>query len=88
MPIISQFYGIQIYIYIELGGHHHKPHIHAKYGEYECAITIYGDILNGNMPKKQLRLIERWISIHKEELKNTWYEYNNSGKIIKIKGLE
>ena len=30
VPVISQFYGILIYIYVELGGHHHKPHIHAK----------------------------------------------------------
>ena len=27
MPLISQFYGILIYLYKELGGHHNKPHI-------------------------------------------------------------
>ncbi len=30
MPLISQFYGILIYLYKELGGHHNKPHIHVK----------------------------------------------------------
>lgn len=28
MPLISQFYGILIYMYRELGGHHNEPHIH------------------------------------------------------------
>ena len=31
MPVISQFYGILIYMYRELGGHHKQPHIHVKY---------------------------------------------------------
>ncbi len=88
MPIISQFYGILIYIYLELGAHHHKPHIHAKYNEYEISITIDGEKINGNMPKKQLKLIEAWMEIHKEELLAAWYAYNNDGEIIKIKGLE
>lgn len=88
MPVISQFYGILIYIYLELGGHHNKPHIHAKYNEYEIAITTDGDIIDGNMPKKKLKLIEAWIEIHKEELYAAWHAYNFDGEIIKIKGLE
>jgi len=28
MPLISQFYGILIYLYKEIGGHHNQPHIH------------------------------------------------------------
>ena len=88
MPVISQFYGILIYIYAELGGHHNKPHIHAKYNEYEISITIDGEIINGEMPLKQLKLIEAWMEIHRDELRATWYAYNNDGEIIKIKGLE
>lgn len=88
LPVISQFYGILIYIYIELGGHHHKPHIHAKYGEYEISITLDGERINGNMPAKQLKLILAWMEIHKDELNAAWYAYNNDGEIIKIKGLE
>ena len=40
------------------------------------------------MPIKQLKMIEAWIEIHKEEIKVAWYAYNNDGEIIKIKGLE
>lgn len=30
MPLISQFYGILVYMYKEIGGHHNIPHIHVK----------------------------------------------------------
>lgn len=53
MPIISQFYGILIYIYKEVGGHHNKPHVHAKYNEYEASIIIDTGEWEGNMPLKQ-----------------------------------
>lgn len=35
MPIISQFYGILIYMYREIGANHKESHIHIKYNEYE-----------------------------------------------------
>lgn len=88
MPLISQFYGILIYIYKELGTHHNKPHIHAKYNEYEMSITFDCNILGGNMPIKQRRLVEAWIELHKDEIKKVWTAYNKDGEIIKIKGLE
>lgn len=88
MPIISQFYGILIYIYLEIGGHHHQPHFHAKYAEYEVAVTLDGNKISGNRPKKQMKLIDAWIEIHKEELRAAWHAYNVDGEIIKIKGLE
>lgn len=44
--------------------------------------------LSGNIPKKQRRLVEAWLEIHKEEIKSSWKVYNKYGKIIKIKGLE
>ncbi|MDF0665398.1 MAG: DUF4160 domain-containing protein [Nitrospira sp.] len=59
MPIISMFYGIIIRMYLLDSKHHHLPHIHARYGEFEASIAI-GDaeILAGEMPRKQLRLVQ------------------------------
>lgn len=88
MPLISQFYGILIYLYKEIGGHHNKPHIHVKYNEYEASFSLNGDIIDGYLPPKQLKLVQAWIEIHKDELSASWYSYNNDGEIIKIKGLE
>lgn len=88
MPVISQFYGILIYMYKEIGGHHNKPHVHAKYNEYEASIIIDSGKWEGNMPHKQKKIIEAWVEIHKDELNAAWYAFNNDGEIIKIKGLE
>ncbi len=88
MPVVSQFYGIIIYIYKKLGGHHNKPHLHAKYNEYEASIIIETGEWEGNMPLKQKKLIDAWIEIHRDELYAMWYAYNNDGELIKIKGLE
>lgn len=88
MPIISQFYGILIYLYRELNGQHKKPHVHAQYGEYEMSISFDGDIIAGNFPNKQRKLVEAWVALHEDELKAAWKAYNESGEVIKIKGLE
>lgn len=88
MPIISQFCGILIYMYREIGGHHKEPHIHIKYNEYEVSMDLKAKILSGKLPKKQQRLVEAWIILHEEELKAAWYAYQNDGETIKIKGLE
>lgn len=88
MPIISQFYGILIYMYREIGGHHNEPHIHIKYNEYEMSITLEGKELTGSIPRRQKKLVDAWIELHQEELRAAWYALNNDGEIIKIKGLE
>ncbi len=88
MPLISQFYGILIYVYKELGGHHNEPHIHIKYNEYELSMSLSGKILDGSLPTKQKKLVDAWLAIHEDELKASWYSYNTNGEIIKIKGLE
>ena len=52
------------------------------------SMTFDCRFLSGNIPKKQRRLVEAWLEIHKEEIKSSWEVYNKYGKIIKIKGLE
>ena len=88
MPLISQFYGILIYLYKEIGGHHKEPHIHIKYNEYEMSMTLDGKVLDGKLPMKQKKIVEAWRVVHEDELKAAWYALNNDGEIIKIKGLE
>ena len=51
MPIISMFYGIIIRLYLIDNKHHHLPHIHAKYAEFEASIDIGdGETLSGELP--------------------------------------
>ena len=73
MPIISMFYGIIIRLYLADNKNHHLPHIHAKYAEFEASISISdGEILAGEIPRKQLRLVQAWIELHRDELMADW----------------
>lgn len=85
MPTICMFRGIKIYInYNE----HILPHFHAKYGEYECSITIDDiELLNGDMPNKQLKMLFGWAALHQEELKEEWYLAEQKQELFQIAPL-
>jgi len=87
MPIISQFYGILIYIYRETGGQHHVPHFHARYAEYEGIYDFEGNRIEGDLPRKQSKLVEAWVVLHQDELNAAWTAWNENGEVIKIEGL-
>jgi hypothetical protein len=73
MPIISMFYGIIIRLYFIDTEHHHLPHLHAEYAEHSASIHIEsGNVLAGSLPRKQLRLVQAWIELHREELMADW----------------
>lgn len=57
MPALSMFFGIIVRMQSERGGKHNKPHIYALYGEDEIVVSINGEILEGKIPNKQLKLI-------------------------------
>jgi hypothetical protein len=57
MPLISHFYGILIRMFFNDQEQHHLPHFHAIYGEYSGSYSLDGEIITGNIPKKQLKLI-------------------------------
>ena len=73
MPIISMFYGIIIRIFLIDNKHHHLPHIHAQYAEFNASIDIAdGNVLSGSLSRKQLRLVQAWIELHNDELMANW----------------
>ena len=66
MPEISRFFGIIIYMYL---GDHLPPHFHAVYNESEAMFSIEtGEIFKGDFPKKQMRLVQAWVELHRDEL--------------------
>ena len=53
--------------------HHNLPHLHARYAEFEASIGIDdGEMLAGQIPRKQLRLVQAWIELHRDELMADW----------------
>ena len=53
-------------------GQHNKSHIHVQYAEYKAVIALDGEILAGEMPIKQFKLVSAWMAIHEEELYKAW----------------
>ena len=89
MPIISMFYGIIIRMFLLDNRHHNLPHVHAKYSEFEASISIQeGEVLAGELPRKQLRLVQAWIEIHQEELLADWELASQGETIFKITPLQ
>ena len=68
MPALSMFFGIIIYMYREQGGRHNLPHIHAEYQDDEAVISLEGELIEGTLPPKKLRMVQTWIDIHHDEL--------------------
>lgn len=73
MPTISMFFGILISIFYGDDEQHHTPHIHARYQGKKASIAIDdGRLLAGDFPPRQLRMVQVWIDIHRDELMADW----------------
>ena len=58
---------------IKLCESYNPPHLHARYAEFEASIGIEdGDVLAGQLPRKQMRLVQAWIELHRDELVADW----------------
>ena len=86
MPIVSEFFGIKIYMY---WAEHFPEHFHAEYGEFKAVVSINeASVIKGLLPAKQLKLVLAWCEIHKEELLKNWKSAQNNDKISKIEPLK
>jgi hypothetical protein len=88
MPILSLFYGIVIRMYKEISGKHHKPHIHVEYAEDAAVVALDGEILEGQIPKSKMKLVEAWIEIHHDDLEANWKLLSSGEQYFKIDPLK
>lgn len=73
MPLISSFYGVLIYLYWLDTRQHHLPHIHAIYAGQEAVFGIEsGDVIDGQLPRRQTRFVQAWIELRRDELLADW----------------
>lgn len=88
MPTISMFYGIIIRIYCA-PGEHNPPHFHAYYQDYKAIFDIQKcELIDGNLPKKQTRLVLAWSELHKDELIANWKLASKGELPFKIEPLK
>ncbi len=86
MPTISMFFGIIIRMYYA-PKEHNPPHIY--YNEHVVVINILDfEIMEGEIPTKQFRLVLAWIEIHQEELMANWKLCQNGEKPFTIESLK
>ena len=73
MPLISNFFGIEIRMHVNDNKQHKLPHIHAYYQGQAAVFSILdGTVLAGRLPRRQRRIIQAWIEIRNEELAADW----------------
>ena len=76
-------------MYAEPDVPHHKPHFHAYYQEH---VGIYSldtlELIGGNLPIRQQRLVEAWAELHQEELLADWQRLQQGKLPIPIKPLD
>ncbi len=85
MPTISMFYGIIIKMYNN--GEHNPPHFHATYQGYNAVFNLEGELIEGDIPRKQAKLVSAWVEIHKDELIANWELAITEQPLYKIEPL-
>lgn len=52
---------------------HHLPHFHAYYQDDVAVFSIDPvELVAGEMPRRQIRLVEAWAELHQTELGEVW----------------
>jgi len=89
MAIIAMFYGIIVSMYFFDKQRHNLPHIHVKYQEQEVVLSIPdGEILEGDLKRNKMKLVEAWIEIHQDELMANWELASNGEQVFRIDPLK
>ena len=72
MPTISN---VLWYYYLGMynNGEHNPPHLSCTHIKDDNAVfNMEGELTDGDMPKKQMKLIAAWAELHKDELLANW----------------
>lgn len=88
MTTISLFYGIIIRMYIDPNGKYKAPHIHAEYRGNEAVFNTDGDMLDGDMSRKQWKMIVDWIAMREEDLTANWQLLLEGQQLFRIAPLQ
>ncbi|WP_371744314.1 DUF4160 domain-containing protein [Oceanispirochaeta sp. M1] len=68
---------------------HNPPHFHAYYQDSKGVFDISKcELTEGNLPRRQVKLIEAWAELHKEELLADWRLAQNGEIPFKIDPLK
>ncbi len=85
MPLISEFFGIKIFMYWD---EHAPPHFHVQYGKNSALVSIKDAVvIKGSLPSRQLKLVLAWCTLHEDDLLNNWDSAARHGELHAISPL-
>ncbi len=88
MPELARFFGIIIRMFAEPAAPHHRPHFHAYYQDEVGIFAIDAiELIGGNLPRREWRLVEAWAEIHQRELLDDWERLQAGRLPLKIEPL-
>lgn len=86
MGMVSNFFGIQVYIYYL---EHGRPHFHAFYQGFEMSVDIQtGKPIDGHFPRRASKILEEWALARQTELMECWQLAQNRQPLRKIPGAD
>lgn len=74
-------------MYREKGGRHNLLYLHAEYQIDKVVLSFDGDVIEGNIPHKKLKLVLAWVKIRKENLQANWNLLCDGRETFKIDPL-
>jgi hypothetical protein len=76
-------------MFMEVEQRHSTPHFHAY---YQGSVAVFGietiDLLAGELPRRQRRLVEAWAELHQKELMSDWTALQNGCLPVAIQPLQ
>ena len=89
MAIISMFYGLIISMFYGDNKQHKLPHIHVRCQDKAAVFSIPdGEMIDGTLPPKKIKLVQAWIIMHEEDLMTNWELATNEQNIFRIDPLK
>ena len=65
-----------------------KPHIHAEYSGDEVVVALDGEVLEGEIPKAKMKLLDAWMVIHHDDLAANWELLSKGEQYFRIDPLK
>lgn len=72
MPELKRIGDIIIYLMFNDTVQHKIPHVHIFYGEYRASVSLEEEILAGQIPSRQLKIVQHWLNINYNKVLNAW----------------
>jgi hypothetical protein len=86
VPTIAYFLGIAVRMFFN---DHEPPHFHVRYQGFRARVLIAtGDVIDGHLPSRVVRLVKEWTDLRRVELLRNWRAAQLRDRLEHIAGLE